>query len=120
MTEGFSGAQIKNLVNEAAILAARRNHTTIAPTDLTNALEKLVAGIAKRNDTRTEDTRTRVSIHEIGHAFLAAHFIQYFELKKVTIQATYDGAGGYTLFNERPEVIDGGLYTKEILRKRLL
>ena len=120
MTEGFSGAQIKNLVNEAAILAARRNYTTITQTDLTNALEKLVVGIAKRNDTRTEDTRTRVSIHEIGHAFLAAHFIQYFELKKVTIQATYDGAGGYTLFNERPEVIDGGLYTKEILRKRLV
>lgn len=120
MTGGFSGAQIKNLVNEAAILAARQNNTVITQIDLTNALEKLVVGISKRNDTRTEDTRTRVSIHEIGHAFLAAHFIQYFELKKVTIQATYEGAGGYTLFNERPDVIDGGLYTKEVLRKRLV
>ena len=119
MTEGFSGAQIKNLVNEAAILAARQGKTMIEDRDLKNALEKLVVGIAKRNDTRTVDTRSRVAIHEMGHAFLASYYERYFELKKVTIQATYDGAGGYTLFNERPEATDGGLYTKDILRKRL-
>ena len=120
MTQGFSGAQIKNLVNEAAILAARKGETIIKQDDLTNALEKLIVGIIKRNDTRTEDTRARIAIHEIGHAFLSTVFSQYFVLKKVTIQATYDGAGGYTLFNERPEVINGGLYTKELLKKRLV
>ena len=120
MTQGFSGAEIKNLVNEAAILAARQGKMVIEEKDLNNALEKLVVGIVKRNDTRTVETRTRVAIHEIGHAFLAATFDRYFELKKVTVQATYEGAGGYTLFNERPEVIDGGLYTKDLFRKRLI
>lgn len=120
LSEGFSGAQIKNLVNEAAILAAREGRQIIVQDDLQNALEKIVVGIAKRTDSRSPHTRYRVAMHEIGHAFLAAYFKQYFELKKVTIQATYNGAGGYTLFNERPEVIDGGLYTKEILKKRLV
>ena len=62
----------------------------------------------------------RVSYHEIGHAFLAEYFNQYFDLKKVTIQSTYNGAGGYTLFNEYPEIIEGGLYTKDLLKKRLI
>lgn len=120
LSEGFSGAQIKNLVNEAAIYAAREGREIIVQDDLQNALEKIVVGISKRIDTRSPHTRYRVAMHEIGHAFLAAYFSQYFELKKVTIQATYNGAGGYTLFYERANVIDGGLYTKEVLKKRLI
>jgi cell division protease FtsH len=60
-----------------------------------------------------------VAIHEIGHAFLAAYFKEFFELKKVTIQSTYNGAGGYTIFSEYPEVAESGLYTKELLSKKL-
>ena len=119
-TNGFSGAQIKNLMNEAAINTARMNNTIINQENFEDAIEKLVVGIIKKNDIRSEETIKRVSIHEIGHAFIAAYFQKYFDLKKVSIQSTFNGAGGYTLFNEKPEIIDGGLYTKDLLKKRLM
>lgn len=120
LSAGFSGAQIKNLINEAAISAAREGRIVIEQMDLERSLEKIVVGIAKRVDTRTETTRIRVAIHEAGHALLSLLYPEYFELKKVTIQATYNGAGGYTLFNEKPEIAESGLYTKECLKKRLV
>lgn len=120
LSAGFSGAQIKNLVNEAAINAARLGNTIISQKNLDDALEKIVVGIVKKNDLRSDIVKLRVSVHEIGHAFLTAYFNEYFDLKKVTIQATYNGAGGYTLFNEKPELVEGGLYTKDILKKRLV
>jgi cell division protease FtsH len=120
MTGGFSGAQLKNLINEGAINAARAGNVTISQKNLEDALEKLVVGIVKRTDTRSNSTLERVSFHEIGHAFLVEHFNQYFDLKKVTIQSTYNGAGGYTLFNEYAEILEGGLYTKDLLKNRLI
>ena len=120
LSAGFSGAQIKNLINEAAISAAREGRVVIEQMDLETSLEKIVVGIAKRVDNRSETTRTRVAIHEAGHALLSLLYPDYFELKKVTIQATYNGAGGYTLFNEKPEIAESGLYTKECLKKRLV
>ena len=120
LSNGFSGAQIKNLVNEAAILAARNGRTQITQQDLEDSLEKQVVGIVKKTDTRGISTRTRVAIHEAGHALLACLFSEYFDLKKVTIQATYNGAGGYTLFNDKDETSNSGLYTKEALKKRLI
>jgi cell division protease FtsH len=87
---------------------------------LENTLEKLVIGLVKRTDSRNEETKKRVSIHECGHAILSAFFSSYFDLKKVTIQATYNGAGGYTLFNDKPESTGEGLYTKDALKKRLI
>ena len=48
------------------------------------------------------------------------HYFQYFELKKVSIQSTYSGAGGYTIFNEYPETTESGLYTKDMLQKRIV
>ena len=120
LTNGFSGAQIKNLLNEAAILAARSGETIITETNILSSLDKLLVGIAKRVDTRDDDARRRVAIHETGHALLAALFNQYFELKKVTIQSTYNGAGGYTIFNEYGNIVESGLYTKDLLMKRLV
>jgi cell division protease FtsH len=120
ITAGFSGAELKNLLNEAAILTARAGKTIITQENLENALEKLVVGIVKKIDTRSEDARKRVAIHEIGHAYLAVYFREYFQLKKVTIQSTYNGAGGYTLFNEYPDIVESGLYTKDLFRKRLV
>ena len=119
-TQGFSGAQIKNLLNEAAINAVRRKDIVIQQIDIMNALDKILVGIVKRNDTRTDDTRLRVAVHETGHALLAWFFSEYFELKKVTIQSTYNGAGGYTIFNEHKNVSEGGLYTKDLLWKRMV
>jgi cell division protease FtsH len=120
LTAGFSGAQLQNLANEAAINAVRIGKTVISQKNLEDALEKLIVGIIKQNDTRSDITLQRVAVHEIGHAFLAAYFDDYFELKKVSIQSTYNGAGGYTIFSEYPEIIEGGLYTKDLLKKRII
>jgi cell division protease FtsH len=120
LTNGYSGAQLKNLLNEAAIFAAREGNTIISEKNIFNAIDKLLVGIVKRNDTRDDDAKKRVAIHEIGHAFLANKFNEYFDLKKVTIESTYSGAGGYTIFNEYQNITESGLYTKDLLFKRLI
>lgn len=120
LTAGFSGAQIKNLLNEAAIYAARTGNTIIKEQDILNALDKLIVGLIRKTDTRGEDARRRIAVHETGHAILCSEFKEYFELKKVTIQSTYNGAGGYTLFNEYQNITESGLYTKNLLKKRLI
>ena len=120
LTSGFSGAQLKNLMNEGAIHAAREGKSKISRDNLLEALDKLIIGIVKKTDTRDDIARRRVAIHETGHALLAALFDKYFELKKVSIQSTYNGAGGYTVFNEHRNISESGLYTKDILTKRLV
>jgi len=120
LTSGFSGAQIKNLLNEAAIYAARVGRVVICEQDILDALDKLIVGLIRKTDTRSDEARRRVAIHETGHALLCNEFKEYFELKKVTIQSTYNGAGGYTLFNEYQNITESGLYTKNLLKKRLI
>lgn len=120
LTGGFSGAQLKNLMNEAAILSARNGDIIITEKILLEALDKLIVGIVKKIDTRDEDARRRVAIHETGHALLAALYNNYFDLKKVSIQSTYNGAGGFTIFNEYKNISESGLYTKDLLYKRLM
>jgi len=120
LINGFSGAQIKNLLNEAAIFAVRTKNQFISQENILSALDKILIGIIKKVDMRNEDTRKRVAIHESGHAYLAKHFNEYFDLKKVSIQSTYNGAGGYTIFQEWSNVTEGGLYTKDMLFKRLV
>jgi cell division protease FtsH len=119
MTDGFSGAELKNLVNEAAILSVRQNYTEIQERCIFDALEKLIVGLVKQNSSVPEATRMRVSVHESGHSVLALLFPEDFEFKKASVQPTYNGAGGYTIFTEKPEVREGGLYTKALLKKRL-
>jgi cell division protease FtsH len=119
-TRGFTGAQLKQVLNEAAIFAAREGRTVILQKDVTNALDKVTVGLIRKTDTRSQETKQRVAVHESGHAILVNAFSEEFELKQVSIQSTYNGAGGYTLFNERKNVTDGGLYTKDVLFKRLV
>ena len=119
MTSGFSGAQIKNLLNEAAINTARNGSTVINQEHLENALEKIIIGITKKVDTRTDETRYRIALHEIGHTILAANYKDDFELVKVSMKNTYSGVGGYTLFNEIDSKNDQSMYTKDLLKKRL-
>jgi cell division protease FtsH len=120
MTSGFSGADIKNLVNEAAIILARNNQTVLQTSTLLEAFEKRILGVKKTVDNRSYDVRRRVAIHEMGHAFIAHYFSEYFDLQKVSIQASYSGAGGFTLFSEKEELKEGGLYTKDVLMKRVM
>jgi len=116
-TAGFSGAQLKNLLNEAAILAARAGNMTILHVNIMDALEKLTVGLIRKTDVRNEVTKERVAVHETGHALLCIFFKEYFELQKVSIQSTYEGAGGYTLFKE---VAEGEISTKDLLKKQLI
>ena len=120
LTDGFSGAQLKNLINEAAILSIRKNFTEIQEKYVYDAFEKLIVGLIKTNTNVSPNTKIRVAIHECGHTILALLFKEYFIFQKVSIQPTYNGAGGYTIFSEYPEIKEGGLYTKDMLKKRLI
>jgi len=120
LSTGYSGAELKNLINEAAINAARSGQTIINQKNIQDALEKIAIGIIKKIDDRSDEVKKRVAIHESGHALMALIFNSYFNLQKVSIQATYSGAGGYTIFTDKPEISEGGLYTKDILKKRLI
>lgn len=119
-TSGYSGAEIKNVINEAAIYTARQNETVITKKSVFEALEKAIIGIKKVIDDRSEETKRRVAIHELGHAFMVNEFPTYFDLKKISIQASYSGVGGFTMFNEKEDIAEGGLYTKDFLMKRLM
>jgi cell division protease FtsH len=120
LTDGFSGAELKNLINEAAILSARNNQTMIQEKYIFESFEKSIVGLIRNNADVEPTTKQRVAIHEAGHALLSIIFNKYFEFQKASIQPTYNGAGGYTIFGEKPEIKDGGLYTKDILKKRLI
>ena len=120
LTDGFSGAQLKNLINEAAILSARNNQTMIQEKYVFESFEKLIVGLIRNNADVQPATKQRVAIHESGHALLSIIFNNYFDFQKASVQPTYNGAGGYTIFTEKPEIKEGGLYTKDILRKRLI
>ena len=120
LTDGFSGAQLKNLINEAAILSAKNNYTVIQEKYVFDAFEKLIVGLIKTNASVSPVTKLRVAIHESGHSLLALQFSDYFDFQKASIQPTYNGAGGYTIFTEKPEIKEGGLYTKDMLKKRLI
>ena len=135
MTAGFSGADLKNLINEATIYAVRRfqalgynglglakmatQKKTITEKDLSDALEKILVGIIKQNDTRSLDLKQRVALHELGHAYMVAQFPHYFQLQKISIQSTYSGIGGYTMFKAHDEITEGGMYTKDFFEKRI-
>jgi cell division protease FtsH len=120
LTDGFSGAQLKNLINEAIILSARNNYTTLQEQYIFESFEKSIVGLIRKNATIAPATQKRVALHESGHSILSLLFNETFEFKKASIQPTYNGAGGYTIFNEKPEIREGGLYTKDILKKRLI
>ena len=120
LTNGFSGAQLKNLINEAAILSARNNYTTIQERFVFDSFEKIIVGLIKSNASIAPETKLRVAIHESGHSLLTLKFNEYFDFQKASIQPTYNGAGGYTIFSEKPEIKEGGLYTKDMLKKRLI
>lgn len=120
ITSGFSGADLKNLLNEAAINSARNGTIVITHQHLEDALEKIVIGIVRKTDIRSPGARYRIALHEIGHAFLAAYFREDFNVLKVSMKSTYTGVGGYTLFDEYPEIKDSGLYTKNLLKHRII
>lgn len=98
LTQGFSGADLANLANEAAILTVRNNDTKISQSILLKAFEKNNIGLPTKIDTRPYNIQRIISYHEIGHTLVALKFPHLIKVEKVTIQSTKNGAGGYTLF----------------------
>ena len=101
LTTGFSGADIANLANEAAIFSVRNNETDITRQSLLDAFEKITIGLNSNVQEKDEDIVELVSYHETGHALMACLFPDFFDVRKVTINANKNGAGGYTLFTPK-------------------
>jgi len=103
LTGGFSGADIANLANEAAIFSVRQNKTSLDRESLLNAYEKITIGLTSYNQDSDENVIDLVSYHESGHALMACIFKEFFDVRKVTINANKGGAGGYTLFTPKEQ-----------------
>ncbi|KWF26707.1 cell division protein FtsH [Burkholderia diffusa] len=100
LTPGFSGADLANLVNEAAILATRRNAGSVALEDFTQAIERIVAGLEKRNRLLNPHERDVVAHHEMGHALVAMALPGVDPVQKISIIPRGIAALGYTI--QRP------------------
>ena len=118
LTQGFSGADIETLANEAALLKVRNNLTVIDDSLVLRSFEKMTIGLPKKYDIRSDETKTLVACHEIGHALMVKYFSEYFKLQRVTMNANTNGAGGYTLFtpnNFYAEYPTKGFYLAQII-----
>jgi cell division protease FtsH len=116
LTTGFTGADLANLVNEAALAATRRSGETVAMEDFTAAIERIVAGLEKRNRLINPKEREIVAYHEMGHALVAAALPGSDPVHKVSIVPRGLGALGYTM--QRPTE-DRYLMTREEMENRL-
>lgn len=96
-TPGFSGADLANVINEAALLAARHNATEITQSDLENAVEKVVAGPERRSRRLSEEEKRRVAFHETGHAIVARYSKDADPVHKISIIPHGRAALGYTM-----------------------
>jgi cell division protease FtsH len=116
LTPGFSGADLANLVNEAALLATRRSHQAVMSDDFTLALERIVAGLEKRNRLLNPAERRTVAYHEMGHALAALNLLPGETVHKVSIIPRGIGSLGYTI--QRP-IEDRFLMTRTELHDKL-
>jgi cell division protease FtsH len=116
LTPGFTGADLANLVNEAALLATRRRAEAVSMTDFGNAIERIVAGLEKRNRLLNPREREIVAHHEMGHALVALALPGMDPVHKVSIIPRGLGALGYTI--QRPTE-DRFLMTREELQNKM-
>lgn len=116
LTPGFTGADLANLVNEAALAATRRGATEVSGEDFTTAIERIVAGLERKNRLLNEKERRIVAYHEMGHALVAAALPGSDVVHKVSIIPRGIGALGYTI--QRP-TDDRYLMTREELEAKM-
>ncbi len=116
LTTGFTGADLANLVNEAALLATRRNGDTVTLDDFTRAIERIVAGLEKKNRLLNPKEKEIVAHHEMGHALVALALPGTDKVHKVSIIPRGIGALGYTI--QRPTE-DRYLMTREELANKI-
>ncbi|HJD46599.1 MAG TPA: ATP-dependent zinc metalloprotease FtsH [Candidatus Mediterraneibacter norfolkensis] len=97
MASGASGAELANIVNEAALRAVRENRSFVTQADLEESIEVVIAGYQKKNAILTDQEKKVVSYHEIGHALVAAKQSNSAPVQKITIVPRTSGALGYTM-----------------------
>ena len=116
MASGASGAELANIVNEAALKAVREKRNCVTQQDLEDSIEVVFAGYQKKNAILSDEEKKTVSYHEVGHALVAALQTHSAPVQKITIIPRTSGALGYTM-----QVEEGNhyLYTKEELENRI-
>ena len=116
MAAGTSGAELANIINEAALRAVRNNRTTVCQADLEESIEVVIAGYQKKNAIMTDGEKKVVAYHEIGHALVAALQTDSAPVQKITIIPRTSGALGYTMQVEQNDKV---LMTREELENKI-
>jgi cell division protease FtsH len=117
-TPGFTGADLSNLLNEGAILAARRNLTEISMDEINDAIDRVLAGPEKKDRVMSEKRKTLVAYHEAGHALVGALMPDYDPVQKISI-IPRGRAGGLTWFTPSEDRLDSGLYSRSYLQNQM-
>jgi cell division protease FtsH len=115
-TPGFAGADLANLVNEAALLAARQNHSAVTMADFNEAIERVVAGLEKKSRVLNELEKKTVAYHEVGHAIVGSLMPGAGKVEKISVVPRGVGALGYTV--QMPEE-DRFLMMEDEIRGRI-
>lgn len=118
-TPGFTGADLQNLMNEAAILAARRSLKEVSKDEINDALEKIVAGAEKSGAVMSRQKQELVAYHEAGHAIVGAMMPDYDTVSKISIVPRGGGAGGLTFFAPTEERLESSLYSRSYLENQM-
>ena len=116
MASGASGAELANIINEAALRAVRNGRTVVEQADLEESIEVVIAGYQKKNAIMTDEEKKIVAYHEIGHALVAALQTASAPVQKITIIPRTSGALGYTMQVEQNDKV---LMTKEELENKI-
>jgi cell division protease FtsH len=117
-TPGFTGADLSNLLNEAAILAARRNLTEISMDEINDAIDRVLAGPEKKDRVMSEKRKTLVAYHEAGHALVGALMPDFDPVQKISI-IPRGRAGGLTWFTPSEDRMDTGLFSRSYLENQM-
>ncbi len=117
-TPGFTGADLANLLNEAAILAARRQLQEISMDEVNDAIERVMAGPEKKDRVMSERRKRLVAYHEAGHALVGALMPDYDPVQKISI-IPRGQAGGLTFFTPSEERMESGLYSRSYLQNQM-
>ena len=102
-TTGFAGADLANVVNEAALLAVRNGRKKVTMADFNEAIDKVSIGLKKKNKRENEKERKLVAFHEAGHALVGAFTPDFPPVNKITVIPRSHGVGGFTQYREREE-----------------
>ena len=117
-TPGFTGADLANLLNEAAIMAARRQLVVISMDEVNDAIERVMAGPEKKDRVMSERRKRLVAYHEAGHALVGALMPDYDSVQKISI-IPRGNAGGLTFFTPSEERMESGLYSRSYLQNQM-